>query len=69
MVFFVVFGSAIRLKIFTTNSYSVQAVLYFIFGNNMIGASRRCPPPPPRACTNYCLALGFCKPDLLCFAA
>ncbi|KAG2497357.1 hypothetical protein HYH03_004516 [Edaphochlamys debaryana] len=36
MVFFVVFGSAIGLKIFRTNSYGVQAVLYFIFGNNMI---------------------------------
>ncbi|KAG2437860.1 hypothetical protein HXX76_005478 [Chlamydomonas incerta] len=36
MCFFVLFGSAIRLKMFTSNSYSVQAVLYFIFGNNMI---------------------------------
>ncbi|PNH04925.1 ABC transporter A family member 8, partial [Tetrabaena socialis] len=36
MTFFVVFGSAIRLKIFTTSSYSLQAILYFIFGNNMI---------------------------------
>ncbi|KXZ51851.1 hypothetical protein GPECTOR_11g29 [Gonium pectorale] len=36
MIFFVVFGSLIRLKIFTTNSYTLQAVLYFIFGNNMI---------------------------------
>ncbi|GFR42619.1 hypothetical protein Agub_g3550 [Astrephomene gubernaculifera] len=36
MAFFIFFGSVIRLKIFTTNSYSLQAVTYFIFGNNMI---------------------------------
>ncbi|EFJ45135.1 hypothetical protein VOLCADRAFT_64058 [Volvox carteri f. nagariensis] len=36
MVFFVVFGTLIRLKVFTTTPFSIQAVLFFIFGNNML---------------------------------
>ncbi|GIL46004.1 hypothetical protein Vafri_3096 [Volvox africanus] len=36
IAFFMSFGALIRLKIFTTTSISLQAVLFFIFGNNML---------------------------------
>ncbi|GLI63912.1 hypothetical protein VaNZ11_007051 [Volvox africanus] len=36
IAFFMSFGTLIRLKIFTTTSISLQAVMFFIFGNNMI---------------------------------
>lgn len=36
IIIFLVFGSAIGLKMFTLNSYGIQIILYLLFGINMI---------------------------------
>ncbi|WIA37022.1 hypothetical protein OEZ86_014006 [Tetradesmus obliquus] len=39
MIIFVVFGSIIKLNMFTRNSYGVQFIFYALFGHNMIAFS------------------------------